>query len=259
MDKINSKHISEILGHTDCPSIKKLISYKKDELPRSEMHEIEKHLIDCEICSDVLEGLCRVKDLQKMDSIVNSINEKVKRRIDRKQKSQNKIVKYIVISAACLSTFFIFNLFNSEKSIADRVFDTHFSLYPNLFPIQRGDDQNSLFIKGMQAYESSNLTEAKSYLTQVKKTEENYDIASFYLAVIYLKEDNLQQAKPLFQNTIDKKNEVLIIPSKWYLALTYLRLNEIELMNTVLQDLQNSNSIYSNPSKEILEQFGYLD
>ena len=54
-----------IFQHTDCLSEETLLNYLSDKLSDAEKHEAEKHLIDCEMCSDAAEGLSMIADNRK--------------------------------------------------------------------------------------------------------------------------------------------------------------------------------------------------
>ncbi len=74
--------MSENLKHTiyspgDCLSEKRLFDYIDNKLSPKERHIVEKHLLDCELCSDALEGLELVKDRNRIVLIKEAINKKI--------------------------------------------------------------------------------------------------------------------------------------------------------------------------------------
>ncbi len=66
----------------DCLSGQQLFDYIGQRLSPKEEHIVEKHLLDCELCSDALEGLRMVKDRER----IGVINQLVKERIAAPQK-----------------------------------------------------------------------------------------------------------------------------------------------------------------------------
>jgi TonB family protein len=69
----------------DHPSVELLEQYHEGTLPEALHHQLERHLLDCDLCSDVLEGLA-VSDASQTESHVRDIN----RRIAAKSRRQKR-------------------------------------------------------------------------------------------------------------------------------------------------------------------------
>lgn len=78
-------NIKNIFEHTDCLSEEMLTKYLSDKLSPAEKHEVEKHLIDCEMCSDAVEGLSMISDKKKISSITSELNQKIQNRVEKKE------------------------------------------------------------------------------------------------------------------------------------------------------------------------------
>lgn len=61
----------------DCLSEKMLFDYIDNKLSQKERHIVEKHLLDCEMCSDALEGLEMVTDRNRITLIKEAINKRI--------------------------------------------------------------------------------------------------------------------------------------------------------------------------------------
>lgn len=90
------KTINNIFEHTDCLSEEILTKYISDKLSPAEKHEMEKHLIDCEMCSDAVEGLSVISDKRKISEVTSELNQKIQTRISRigtmEEKKKVKII-----------------------------------------------------------------------------------------------------------------------------------------------------------------------
>ena len=53
----NTDKYKNIFVPSGCISVEQLFNYQNKKLSKKEMHEVEKHLLDCQLCSDALEGL----------------------------------------------------------------------------------------------------------------------------------------------------------------------------------------------------------
>lgn len=71
-DKLNI-----LFNPSNCPEEDQLRSYYKGQLPKKEIRTIEEHLLDCEMCSDYLEGLSLLSNTNELDKEASVIISKV--------------------------------------------------------------------------------------------------------------------------------------------------------------------------------------
>jgi len=95
--------MKNIYQHTECLTDKILIGYHKNELSPKEMNMVENHLIDCEVCRDVLDGISEMQNIDKLPIIVKNLNGK----IDEKTSNRRKLIgfrqlKYIGLAASII-------------------------------------------------------------------------------------------------------------------------------------------------------------
>jgi hypothetical protein len=106
----------KIFTSTDCISEQTIFDYIDGKLSPKEQHIVEKHLLDCELCSDAMEGLQLLKNRSRIDHINKEINKRI-------GGSERKIfaINYAVImsiAAAILlliGGIYFFNHFVSDK------------------------------------------------------------------------------------------------------------------------------------------------
>ncbi|HRV53164.1 MAG TPA: hypothetical protein P5162_08765 [Bacteroidia bacterium] len=67
---------TDIFQTSQCLSKEKLIAYSKGTLTAAEEHEVEKHLTDCELCSDALEGLAMPDTSHALDETIQTVAAK---------------------------------------------------------------------------------------------------------------------------------------------------------------------------------------
>ena len=68
-----NNNLHKIFSESGCPSSSTLQAYLDNKLSGNDKHLIEAHLVDCEMCSDELEGLSLLKDKEKLRDIVEEI------------------------------------------------------------------------------------------------------------------------------------------------------------------------------------------
>ncbi|CAN5427631.1 hypothetical protein BH11BAC1_BH11BAC1_17590 [soil metagenome] len=99
----------------------KLLDYSQSKLSAKEAHKVEKHLLECELCNDTLEGL---KLMQSPDSgaVISELNKKIDTRIESFNVKKGTVIpmrSYYRI-AAVIALFILFGggywfLKNGEK------------------------------------------------------------------------------------------------------------------------------------------------
>jgi|GEM_PF-2431617 len=84
--------------------------------------------------------------------------------------------------------------------------------------------------KGITAYNNHQYAEATKYFETYISTAEDKDKQEieFYLAVAYLAEGYVDQAKPLFEKMAKKGGKVRKADAEWYLVLSLLKENNVE-------------------------------
>lgn len=103
----------EIFTETGCLSRDKILQYKDGLLKRSDMHEIEKHLVDCNLCSEALEGLSMVSGLAALDEIKDRFSKTTKR---DGYSSKNYMAIAASVVAITLLTYFAINQVKEVKN-----------------------------------------------------------------------------------------------------------------------------------------------
>lgn len=116
-----SKKLEHIIyNSSECIPEQTMFNYIDKKLSPKEEHEVEKHLIDCELCSDALEGLSATTNRTRITTINNEVDHRLSHSL---QKKEAKIVSFNIktvfaIAASVLlliGSIFLFNLFFSPK------------------------------------------------------------------------------------------------------------------------------------------------
>lgn len=97
-----SQKSDNIFAAGSCISRDEMYAYLEGRFSSTEMHRIEKHLLDCEMCSDELEGL-RIISKQEFETLEQSIQHKLSDKyIDDKTISIFAYKKTLLVAASIL-------------------------------------------------------------------------------------------------------------------------------------------------------------
>ncbi len=119
------KDISHIFESSDHIDESRLWLYAKDKLHRDEAYEVEKHLIDCEMCSDIVEGFSKFGS----EGSFNASRNRAIEMFHRSGKRQKKIIiRRVSIAAtfvliAVSSIFLVSQLKQTKQTPENLAFD----------------------------------------------------------------------------------------------------------------------------------------
>ena len=111
-----------IFSKTECISLEMKRKYIKKKLSRKDMFLVEKHLLDCQMCSDEMEGLTNLKDINQLAEINNEIKHSVFSKSRKKSPKifslnvSNRILSMAAISIIVLGIAFIVSNLIDKKN-----------------------------------------------------------------------------------------------------------------------------------------------
>jgi len=117
-------NFQNILDHQDCIPEDKLLEYIAGALSPQEANRVEQHLLECELCSDALEGL-KMLHRDKSKEITGELNRKIDERL--KNVKGGKVLQFgsfyriaaiLVLAALFGGGYWLVRNSSDEKSIA---------------------------------------------------------------------------------------------------------------------------------------------
>ena len=96
-----SKKHKHIFSSSECVSTEMLKAYLKEKLHDDQKREVEKHLVDCPMCRDELEGLELFPSIQAADMATDELNQRIDGKFG-KAKRKVPIVTYVSSAAAAI-------------------------------------------------------------------------------------------------------------------------------------------------------------
>ena len=68
---------NHIFSATTCISKETMMKYIKHQLSKKELHEVEKHMLDCDLCSDAMAGMKYATNSATILAIDNKIDNRI--------------------------------------------------------------------------------------------------------------------------------------------------------------------------------------
>ena len=168
-----------ILSSTPCPSSEQLRQYVEGRLSGSEKHAVERHLADCEMCSDEAEGMAMLSGKGRLETITREINKKIDERTGTQKKRQIfadfrlRAAALIIVILGIGSVIYIM-VKNQQKNT--EIFAEHFTPYENKEQAEPDTDKTKTAEKGTvtdSVEETAPIEEAPAdYLAESIETAE---------------------------------------------------------------------------------------
>nr|WP_321234585.1 hypothetical protein [uncultured Psychroserpens sp.] len=163
---------------------------------------------------------------------------------------KNWLIAATIVILLGLSSFWYFN----NTIDTEKLYVENFEPYRNVVqPIVRGEAKTDLKTKAFTAYEIKNYTEALRYFDELLKENPDETIA-FYKANVLMKLDKTEEAVAIFKTNL-KTSDSLDAKNNWYLALAFLKNENIENAKDQLSHLIKSESTFKkDEAKKLLKK-----
>jgi len=149
-----------------------------------------------------------------------------------------------------LGSWFLF--FNTPDLNTADLYAANFTPYDNVVhPIERGNQLEDLKTKAFTAYENKEYPEALELFKELY-TKQNDSYIDFYSAMILMQLNKQEEAIPLLEGYIEKEGE-LKDRASWYLALAYLKVEDIDRSKEQLNALVKDNGFKAESAAKLLD------
>ena len=203
-----------------------------------------------------MEGLEFDKNLKK--AITLSERKQQKMFLKSVEATINKPKKtnwFVAASVAAIIGFCAYFVFGNQSLSNQELFAENFTPYENVIvPIVRNNKELTTKAQAYAYYELDDYEKAIQQFNKLKTTDTS-EIATinFYKANAYLMLDNYKKAKDLLLQIVDDNNQEWQKESLWYLALTYLKLEDVDNAKLYLKKLQQQKSYKINEVNNLLK------
>lgn len=161
------------------------------------------------------------------------------------------LVAACVILLLGLGSWLLF--FNSTDLNVDQLYTANFAPYENVVhPIERGEQLEDLKTRAFTAYEDEDYSLAQELFKELQ-VQQNDPYIAFYEAIVLMQLNKPQEAVPLLIGYIENNGQ-LKDRATWYLALAYLKQNNVAESKMQLEKLVKMGSFKKEASQELLKK-----
>ena len=244
-----------------CLTQEQMNDYIEDRITDKERFLIEKHLIDCDLCSEAIEGLRQLSGMAETEACMEILGDRIHTQLSglKKSKPTNKPtwqITYAIAAILILGLASVLTLFN-EKSLEQTLFAEYFKPYPNTIRVLRGTETGHLLGKAMYEYEKADYKKAIWSLEKVLESEPGHIPATFYAGICFLTLNQPEMSIDYFQTVINDKENKFLQHALWYQGLAMLKANDPENGKRIFKEIASGTNPYSEQSEEILEKLNH--
>ena len=254
---LNTKPTGHIQSEPACLSVDELVDYAVDKLPAESKAVVEHHLQNCEFCRDALEGIGALPQKERARILTAALNEEIRQRsavtTDKRSLLGRNWNLYVPL-AAMLVIGLVSVLYLNRQSPNEMLFTEYFQPYPSLIPIERGDQPENDLQDALIKYEAKDYAGALASFRKVIAVQPDNGVAHFHAGIAALALDDRQAAIASFQTVIALGNAELAGLSQWYCALAYLKNDELDRARLLFEHIIAEKSVFQRNAEELLQQ-----
>jgi len=193
-----------------------------------------------------------------IDYVKLGMNEGLKpeiRLLDNKIRKKSRLLVYISSTAAILILVLGFSsLFNSKTS-PNELFADNYEPYKIVNEQTRSYEYqyNNKYIEAIKLYQKGIFIEAGALFKELLNDNPKPAKIQLLYGISQLENKQYDSALANFKEIIDNNGEY-VIDAKWYMALIYLKKDDIKSAGLLLKELAETPGYYKDKSKEILEK-----
>jgi tetratricopeptide (TPR) repeat protein len=162
-----------------------------------------------------------------------------------------------MLAAASITLFITVSLFfymNYSKPLNDKVFNRFYERYEASLLTRSAvpSDVNDL-IKAIQLYDKGDYTDAIAQFELIIKKDATNTAAHFFIGVSFIETKNFSKAIENLSFVIAQNDTAFIEHAEWYLALCYIKTNQINCATVILNKIANGKTYYKLPANDVLK------
>ena len=195
---------------------------------------------------------------QGIISLRNKLSAIEKERSERKvivmRTKRTVYLRYAAVIASLVVVGSIF-LFNGNNQGTDEVINRYYKPYEPPTSQRSGmTAENADFTLALEFYNTHDYEKAALFFNKVVESNPK-DMQSLFLnGVSNFEEKKFPEATMSFSTVIKDNNNLFIETAKWYLALCYLKTDELDKAKSLLQIINDEGGIYSKKAKKIIKK-----
>lgn len=157
---------------------------------------------------------------------------------------------------ALIVIFSWISFFSFPKLTNQELFADNYSKYPVVTCFRSNTNitkKDLLICSAFEAYESNHYAKSQKYFYKLRKTDNANYMIEFYLALCELELNNLGESEKLLIDLTNTRNHIFWEQTHWYLALLYLKQDDVEKAKKVFEVIIKDEMCRKTEAESILK------
>jgi len=151
-----------------------------------------------------------------------------------------------IILVACTAVLLML-----RKSDSVKLFEEYYKPYPNIIPMVRGTAADFDMKAAMVLYNSRNYQQAVTEFDKILSSDPENEAALFYKGISYLSLEKGDKAESELKHALSLQNGKLKDQAEWFLALSYLLNDRVPEAKNLLVKIVNEKNYYSHQAEKL--------
>ena len=235
-------------------SNQKIMAFLREELPETEMQEINDHLrndpLDAIMVEEMAKALEKDGSLQKFNASVRTVSLTAEAAAKKRSTPQRSLL-WKAAAVLILALPGLYLIMNS----ADRtttLYATYYTPYQDVVST-RGSQGQSVWNEAMRHYNKGAYQQAWEVMSQFSDELKSLAPYLLYAGIIHLELGDVEASARYFQRLIDSRDAQFSSYGYWYLSLAQIRLEEYDAAKGTLEVLTTQEGFFSEKAEKILQ------
>lgn len=171
---------------------------------------------------------------QALKEQLDEFHKDIVRPQPKNKSSKPRFLNVISIGIAATIVLAIGLFWMNRGRTSERLYDTYFKVDPGL-PTTMSTTDNYVFYDGMVNYKQGDYNKAITKWKTLEQNSPDNDTLNYFLGVAQMANDNATAALPYLNKTIEKPESVFIEDAYYFLGLAYLKTNNPEKAKMMFQ------------------------
>lgn len=235
-------------------------------------HSIEKHLIDCPLCSEAIEGFSGITDFEAVNAEIQNAQKRLHEVINPSVQAsptirfweKHRIIRYVAAASIMLAIGTGVLLYQNRVAYEEQLYTENYRHYDDMRLVRRlkqtpnRPTDNDKLQSAMNIYSEGNYQAAIEAFHDYLKEDPGNPTANFYLGLSYLEEQSAKEAIEAIKTArlSPSKEDRIYIDAGWYLALAYLKDKNTAQCKVILQEVINENGDFAVDAQKLMKALG---
>ncbi len=247
--------LKDLFKPSPCLSQETILKYLAGELPPQVQHQVENHLLDCPLCNDAVEAFQEYKPTRFPGSFEEwkSLQAQGPMPTGGLLKQLRPFFRIAAVLAVLITAWWLLQ----RPTSPDDLYAKFYQPYTLDIPVSSRSTLLAVplpasLVNALQQYDSGHYEKALAGLEEVLSADPDNEPANFYAGMACLQIGRFDEAYAFLLKVI-ATNGNYASQARWYLALIKLKQNDIEGAKELLQQITKTNGYQHTQAAALLQ------